>query len=227
MSETPSAPPVPATGPEREVRILDIPATRVRRPGDLVMMLLSLLGIAVVLVLSVYAHGTTMGVTEDVQSVFAQTVRGILLVPINIIEGLLTLILPIIVVVERRLKRNVRAIGEALGASLVAFLVALGALWLLQEFAPTELTQSLLRLRDGETNLLAVLFQDIGKVVPKVELLERAWGADHLGDPNVVEVYVGRLRRKLDVPFDADDIETIRGVGYRLRDRPAIPGSHR
>jgi DNA-binding response OmpR family regulator len=84
-----------------------------------------------------------------------------------------------------------------------------------------------IELTGRETNLLAVLFQDIGKVVPKVELLERAWGADHLGDPNVVEVYVGRLRRKLDVPFDTDDIQTIRGVGYRLRDRPATPGSHR
>jgi DNA-binding response OmpR family regulator len=81
-------------------------------------------------------------------------------------------------------------------------------------------------LTGRETNLLAVLFQNVGNVVAKSELLERAWGPDHLGDPNVVEVYIGRLRRKLDVPFGADDIETIRGVGYRLRDRPAAPEAH-
>jgi two-component system, OmpR family, response regulator len=82
-----------------------------------------------------------------------------------------------------------------------------------------------IELTGRETDLLAVLFGAVGEVIPKDELLERAWGPDHLGDPNVVEVYIGRLRRKLDVPFGANDIETIRGVGYRLRCRPPVgPG---
>ena len=77
-----------------------------------------------------------------------------------------------------------------------------------------------IELTGRETKLLAVLFESAGRVVPKDELLESVWGPGHLGDPNVVEVYVGRLRRKL----GGDHIETIRGVGYRLRARPLVPG---
>jgi two-component system OmpR family response regulator len=84
-----------------------------------------------------------------------------------------------------------------------------------------------IELTGRETSLLAVLFRNAGRVVPKDELLESAWGPDHLGAPNVVEVYVGRLRRKLDVPFGAGDIETVWGVGYRLRVPPLVPeGDH-
>ena len=50
----------------------------------------------------------------------------------------------------------------------------------------------------------------------KQELLDIVWGTDFAGDPNVVEVYVGYLRRKLDRPFGRNSIQTVRGVGYRL-----------
>ena len=76
-----------------------------------------------------------------------------------------------------------------------------------------------IELTGRETRLLAALLENVGRVVTNDELLARAWDDDHLGDHNVVQVYVGRLRRKLETPFDTDDIETIRGVGYRLRDR--------
>ncbi len=76
------------------------------------------------------------------------------------------------------------------------------------------------RLTGRETLVLAALFQDVGRVVSKDQLIDRAWGPGAARDPNVVEVYVGRLRRKVDPPVGADDIETVRGVGYRLRPRP-------
>jgi DNA-binding response OmpR family regulator len=56
-----------------------------------------------------------------------------------------------------------------------------------------------------------------GDVAPKTEILDHVWGMDFAGDPNVVEVYVGYLRRKIDQPFGVDTIETVRGAGYRLR----------
>jgi DNA-binding response OmpR family regulator len=76
-------------------------------------------------------------------------------------------------------------------------------------------------LTGRETIVLTVLFEHLGAVVTKERLLERAWG-DGAADTNVVEVYVGRLRRKLARPNGVSDIETIRGEGYRLRDRPAV-----
>lgn len=75
-------------------------------------------------------------------------------------------------------------------------------------------------LTGRETKLLTVLFENVDEVVTHEQLLRRAWSDGHGADHNVVQVYVGRLRRKLDDPFGADDIETVRGVGYRLRGRP-------
>jgi DNA-binding response OmpR family regulator len=77
-------------------------------------------------------------------------------------------------------------------------------------------------LTGRETRLLEVLFEQLGTPVTKDELLARAWGDHHSGAPNVVEVCVGRLRRKIDAPFGTDDIETIRGVGYRLQARAVV-----
>ena len=53
-------------------------------------------------------------------------------------------------------------------------------------------------------------------VVTKAEILRNVWDPHYQGPDNVVEVYVGYLRRKIDVPFGTNTIETIRGVGYRL-----------
>lgn len=55
-----------------------------------------------------------------------------------------------------------------------------------------------------------------GEVVPKRKIIDLVWGMDFYGDPNVVEVYVGYLRRKIDLPFGRRSLETLRGVGYRL-----------
>ncbi len=71
-------------------------------------------------------------------------------------------------------------------------------------------------LSNREFELLAELLASGGRAVTKSELLERVWGPGFNGDPNIVEVYVGYLRRKLDAPFGRRSLETVRGVGYRL-----------
>jgi two-component system OmpR family response regulator len=53
-------------------------------------------------------------------------------------------------------------------------------------------------------------------VVAKSDILSNVCDAHYHGPDNVVEVYVGYLRRKIDIPFGTTTIETIRGVGYRL-----------
>jgi two-component system, OmpR family, response regulator len=78
-------------------------------------------------------------------------------------------------------------------------------------------------LTGREVDVLSVLLEQLDEVVTKADLLQRVWGLDFEGDPNIVEVYIGRLRRKIDAPFGADDIETIRGVGYRFRPRATRP----
>jgi DNA-binding response OmpR family regulator len=75
-------------------------------------------------------------------------------------------------------------------------------------------------LTGREATLLRALFEHVDEVVATPDLLRIVWGPTFSGDRNVLEVYVGRLRRKLDVAFGTDDIETVRGVGYRLRSSP-------
>jgi DNA-binding response OmpR family regulator len=63
-----------------------------------------------------------------------------------------------------------------------------------------------------ELALLEFLLRHAGEVVSKRQILEHVWDADFQGDPNIIEVYVRRLRAK----FGRATIETIRGAGYRL-----------
>jgi DNA-binding response OmpR family regulator len=50
------------------------------------------------------------------------------------------------------------------------------------------------------------------------ELMDRIWGSEFNGDPNILEVYVSYLRKKIDAPFGRRSLETVRGFGYRLID---------
>ena len=67
-----------------------------------------------------------------------------------------------------------------------------------------------------EMSLLEFFLRRKGEVVSKSEILEHVWDYNFEGDPNIVEVYVGHLRNKLDRPFGLNAIETVRGAGYRL-----------
>jgi two-component system OmpR family response regulator len=67
-----------------------------------------------------------------------------------------------------------------------------------------------------EFSVLEFLMRRAGEVVTKAEILDNVWDFAFEGDPNIVEVYVRHLRKKLDDPFGRHLIETIRGAGYRL-----------
>ena len=71
-------------------------------------------------------------------------------------------------------------------------------------------------LTPREFSVLAVLLRRDGGVASKQEILDEVWGHEFGGDPNIVEVYVRYLRRKIDLPFGLDTIETVRHIGYRM-----------
>jgi two-component system OmpR family response regulator len=74
----------------------------------------------------------------------------------------------------------------------------------------------LLKLTTRELDVLELLVRRAGQVLSKQDILAGVWEYDFDGDPNIVEVYIGRLRRKVDEPFGRQTIETVRGAGYRL-----------
>lgn len=69
-----------------------------------------------------------------------------------------------------------------------------------------------------EYAVLEYLVRNRNQVVSKAQILRAVWDAAYDGDDNIVEVYIGYLRRKIDTPFGARSIETLRGQGYRLVD---------
>jgi two-component system OmpR family response regulator len=69
-----------------------------------------------------------------------------------------------------------------------------------------------------EFDVLEFIVRRAGDVLSKDDILGGVWSADFDGDPNIVEVYIARLRRKVDEPFGRRSIETVRGAGYRLVD---------
>ena len=73
-----------------------------------------------------------------------------------------------------------------------------------------------IELTPKEFALLELLMRKAGDAIPKMDILNHLWDWAFDGDPNIVEVYVGYLRRKIDDPFEAKSIRTVRGVGYRL-----------
>jgi DNA-binding response OmpR family regulator len=72
------------------------------------------------------------------------------------------------------------------------------------------------QLTPREYGLLELLMHHRGDVVAKREILDAVWDPAFHGDPNIVEVYIRYLRRKIDMPFGRHAIETVRGMGYRI-----------
>jgi two-component system, OmpR family, response regulator len=75
-----------------------------------------------------------------------------------------------------------------------------------------------LGLSPKELAMLETFMRRPGRVLSRFELLEHAWDDGYENRSNVVDVYVRYLREKIDRPFGTDSIETVRGLGYRLRE---------
>ncbi len=73
-----------------------------------------------------------------------------------------------------------------------------------------------IELTSREFSFLELLLRNKGRVLAKREIIEHVWDYDFEGDSNIVEVYIGYLRRKIDAPFNRKTIRTVRGVGYLL-----------
>jgi DNA-binding response OmpR family regulator len=77
-----------------------------------------------------------------------------------------------------------------------------------------------IELSAREFAVLEYLITHADQVVSKRDILHHVWSHDVDSDPNIVEVYVRHLRKKIDIPFGVESIQTVRGTGYRLTSRP-------
>jgi two-component system OmpR family response regulator len=72
------------------------------------------------------------------------------------------------------------------------------------------------QLSPKEFALLKLFLRHVGSVLTRSQIIDAAWDFAYDGSSNVVDQYVTYLRRKIDTPFGRHDIETVRGMGYRL-----------
>jgi two-component system OmpR family response regulator len=82
-------------------------------------------------------------------------------------------------------------------------------------------------LTPREFGVLQCLLWHRGYAVTRTQILEEVWDQHYDGDPNIVEVYVSYLRKKIDLPFNRTTIQTVRGIGYRLSDDAAASAGAR
>ncbi|HBE80324.1 MAG TPA: DNA-binding response regulator [Firmicutes bacterium] len=75
---------------------------------------------------------------------------------------------------------------------------------------------NIIQLTGREFQILHLLAQNIGSVVPREVIINRVWGIDDEITPNNLDAYIRLLRRKMDRPFAAPLIQNIRGIGYKL-----------
>ncbi|WP_125587826.1 response regulator transcription factor [Companilactobacillus jidongensis] len=75
----------------------------------------------------------------------------------------------------------------------------------------------IIQLTQREYDLLLILLQNINDTLTREELLDKVWGINFDGQPNIVDVYIRYLRNKIDSPHHESLIQTVRGVGYVLR----------
>ncbi|MDF2846089.1 MAG: flippase-like protein [Oerskovia sp.] len=139
-------------GTDPTVMVVDTPEARVRHPSDLVGIVLCALGVALVMFMSVYAHGTTAGVAEDVQG-FSDLLARILFIPVAVLEGLVTLAIPTAVLIELGIRKLGRQVVESIAAAALGMILGIAVTFSVMTFGSDDLIQGLsVRIR-GEWHL--------------------------------------------------------------------------
>lgn len=115
------------------------------------------------------------------------------------------------------LAARVEALGRRGGAAGTADLIRLADLHM--DVIHRRVTRSgqPIALSPREFDVLQVLMQEPGRPFSRTELCERVWQRDHEYDTRTVEIFITRLRKKVDSPFPTPLIHTLRGVGYVIR----------
>ena len=142
----------PGRDDEGTVRVVDTAEQRVRHPSDLFNLVLCAVGIAVVLLMTVFAHGTTAGVAEDVQS-FNQLLARVLFIPVAVLEGLVTLFVPMAVLIELGVRRLGRQVVESIVAAALGLLLGVLTVLAIRAWGSDELVRGLSVFDHGQWRL--------------------------------------------------------------------------
>lgn len=96
--------------------------------------------------------------------------------------------------------------------------IVCGAIKIYPELYQVQVNNVSIELTRKEYELLFYLVSNRNHVMSREQILQSVWGYDYLGDTNVVDVYIRYLRTKIDNPFGYKHLQTVRGVGYVIKD---------
>lgn len=116
------------------------------------------------------------------------------------------------------LMARIRALGRRKSDLMQLERLEAGSLALYPTRGEAECGSSLIRLTLKETQLLELFIRNKGQVITREQILNRVWGLDSEVEMNNVEIYIYYLRKKLDPTRSCVRIDTIRGIGYCLRE---------
>lgn len=139
------------------VLVADSLPVRQRRPEDLYGALASALGIFLVLLLGVYAHSTTQGVTEDVRIAFSSLIRQLLILPLSVLQGLFVIVAPAAVVLALARRQRFRSILSAFAAGIAASGLGMALTHLIQNLPPSLVDSLTVSTASGSTKSLDVV----------------------------------------------------------------------
>jgi DNA-binding response OmpR family regulator len=112
---------------------------------------------------------------------------------------------------------RVEALGRRGASPTAADLLKVGDLHMDVQHRRVSRADRVVALSPREFDVLQVLMQEPGRVFSRTELCERVWQRDHQYDTRTVEIFIARLRKKVDTGFAAPLIHTLRSVGYTVR----------
>lgn len=120
----------------------------------------------------------------------------------------------------QELLARIRAIfrNNSLSNSTSAETLQIRNLTIFPERYEVQVNGQFVELTKKEYDLLEYLVRNKNIVLGRDRIFQEVWGFDHLGDTNVVDVYIRYLRSKIDEPFKQKYISTVRGVGYVIKD---------
>jgi DNA-binding response OmpR family regulator len=97
-------------------------------------------------------------------------------------------------------------------------ILKIGKLTLCKNNYKVEFDNENIELTKKEFELLEYLMKNKNIVISREKILDNVWGYDYYGDTNIIDVYIRYLRSKIDQKYNVSLIETVRGVGYIIRD---------
>lgn len=130
------------------VSVLDAPVERLRRPSDMVTAIMTSLGAVLILIMAVYAHGTTAGVAEDVRG-FSDLLATILFVPTTLLVGLITTVVPLGVIGELLFRRSVRQAVATVIGGVGGFITVNAVTWAIKNWGTDDLIDGVSIAIDG------------------------------------------------------------------------------